>query len=647
MNQGGMAMLSGRISKEELSSSLLSKEEWHPYPTIAEREPWQNLPADTRRDFIDKAEDILNSEWPVITAALYMDFQRTGSRRCNSLYWNRRGRLALLAFAECVEDRGRFIDEIINGIWMICEESTWCFSSHLSGVTKGQQRLLPDVSVPAVDESTHSTAHLLAWMHYLLKSRLDDVAPVSCERIVTEVKHRALKPYNENDDISCLGFGPSAPGRPIRVNNHNPWMNTDVLVSTLILEDDHQQRVATVERAMRSLDVFIGMYQEEGGCEEGPGYWRLAAGRLFAGLEFLHSATNGKIDIFGEPLIQNMGRFIYYAHISNGYFVNFADSHAKPGVDPKLMIRYGKKIGDENLVNLGVQLATSGSRGRTPVRKYGTRPVGEGLAMLFKDDELLTPEESKRRPFPHVRDIYLGDIQLMVAREKAGTDKGLYLSVKGGHNGTSHNHNDVGNFIVYYDGHPVMVDPGMGEYTRQTFSSGRYDLWTMQSAYHNLPTIDGQQQKAGSDLKASDVNYEVNEDRAQLAMDIASAYSEEADVSSWKRTARLNRGDEVSLVIRDEFALGHKPGSLTLSLLTPCGAKADGEDIILNSETGEVRVEFATGTFQISTEEIRTADDESLSENWGDHLTRILLQAREPRSKGIWELRITGEGYNL
>ena len=83
--------------------------------------------------------------------------------------------------------------------------------------------------------------------------------------------------------------------------------------------------------------------------------------------------------------------------------------------------------------------------------------------------------------------------------------RGFYLAAKGGHNAESHNHNDVGNFIVYADGRPVLIDAGVGTYTAKTFSPQRYEIWTMQSAYHNLPTINGFLQKDGRQFRAENV----------------------------------------------------------------------------------------------------------------------------------------------
>jgi hypothetical protein len=45
------------------------------------------------------------------------------------------------------------------------------------------------------------------------------------------------------------------------------------------------------------------------------------------------------------------------------------------------------------------------------------------------------------------------------------------MAIKGGNNGESHNHNDVGSFIIYTDGEPLFIDPGVGEYTAKTFSN--------------------------------------------------------------------------------------------------------------------------------------------------------------------------------
>jgi hypothetical protein len=99
---------------------------------------------------------------------------------------------------------------------------------------------------------------------------------------------------------------------------------------------------------------------------------------------------------------------------------------------------------------------------------------------------------------PLPRDVWLPEIQVMLARDQVGSSERLCLAAKGGHNAESHNYNDVGNFIVYIDGKPAIVDAGVETYTRKTFSAERYTIWPMQSGYHSLlPTVDGLMQSPG------------------------------------------------------------------------------------------------------------------------------------------------------
>src|SRR6185437_533365 len=96
-----------------------------------------------------------------------------------------------------------------------------------------------------------------------------------------------------------------------------------------------------------------------------------------------------------------------------------------------------------------------------------------------------------------IQDVWYPNLGLMAAREKADSASGLYLALQAASNGRSHAHNDSGSFILYSDGDPIVIDVGVGAYTAKTFSSDRYSIWTMQSAYHNLPTVGGVMQHAG------------------------------------------------------------------------------------------------------------------------------------------------------
>ena len=62
--------------------------------------------------------------------------------------------------AECMEGKGRFVDEIANGVWLACEETWWGVPAHLGAQKRGTG--LPDVTEPIIDLFAAETGAQLA-----------------------------------------------------------------------------------------------------------------------------------------------------------------------------------------------------------------------------------------------------------------------------------------------------------------------------------------------------------------------------------------------------------------------------------------------------------------------------------------------------
>lgn len=623
-------MLSERYPQEVLSEQLPEPGIWHPFPTLQERGPWEALPSEVQDAYLARGTELLGHEWPALPATLFLEYARHGNRsRYQNVRYARRHNLRDLVLAECVEGEGRFLDDIVNGVWTTCEESYWGVPAHLSLQEAGSG--LPDVEEPTVDLFAAETVALLAWIYYLLGDTLDEVSPLVLPRIRYEATRRVLDPCLERDDFWWMAFRPGLHS----VNNWNPWINSNWLATTLLLEMDPERRVAAVHKILRSLDIFLGIYGQAGGCDEGPGYWGRAAASLFDCLEWLYSATNGGVDVYDEIKIKNMGRFIYRTHIHDHYFVNFADASAVNHPPAGLIYRYGKRIEDEAMAGFGGWLM---EQAKGDVAKQSSS-LSRLLPNLFNIPRPLDVQTIQ--PLP--RDAWFDDIQVMVARDRAGSAEGLFVAAKGGHNSESHNHNDVGNVIVYVDGKPLIVDAGVETYRRKTFSPQRYEIWTMQSAYHTLlPTVDGVMQAPGSDFKADDVQYDAEDDTVTYALEIAGAYPDDAKLKSWKRTLTLTRNE--SLVIEDDYEFAETPHAVTLSLLTPCEVESEAGTVMLKPTTfgpEETPRESSRGrltfeeTLNVTVEEVPITDDR-LGGVWGDHLNRIVFKLADPEPKGMW-----------
>ena len=604
-----------------LADLLLPIDRYHPFPIAAERPRWESLPEETQAGLVESGKKHLGFAWPALPATLYMDFARTGNRRrYEEPYFARRNALSALVLAECAEGGGRFLDDIATGVWAICEESSWVIPAHNQSGDP-----LPDVHDPWIDLFASDTASLLGYTHYLLRDRLDAVSPVLFRRLRDEVKARLLDPFLRRDDMWWMGSGERQ-----HLNNWSPWCASNCIAGALLLEPEPTRRVQAVAKAMEIVDRWLASYHEDGGCDEGPSYWGVAGGALFDCLELLHGATEGKASVYDQPLVQEIGRYIARAHIAGDYFVDFADCPGKVHMPAALVYRFGRRIGDREMAELGAwafQRYGSGSR------RGGS--LMRALPGLFEAEGIEEPAEP-----PYVREVWLDGIQVMTAREQVSSDRGLYLAAKGGHNAESHNHNDVGQFIVYYDGQPVLIDAGVGIYTRQTFSAQRYEIWTMQSAYHNLPTVNGVQQQPGSEYAARGVTCHLGDGAAELSMELAGAYPPEAGISSWRRTCRLRRGKDPGVEVTEEFTLAAPTRDVTLCLLTPCQPEDAGEGQ-LALPVGDRRLLLSYAAPLTVAVEPMVLDDDRLRGVWGDQLYRILLRPSEPAEEGLWVLQVT------
>ena len=452
-------------------------------------------------------------------------------------------------------------------------------------------------------------------------------------RVRSESQRRVLVPALKRDDFWWMGLQGQV------VNNWNPWICSNWLTSILVVERDEVARLNSVAKVMRVLDNFVDHYPEDGGCDEGPSYWGHAGASLYECLELLRDATAGEIDVYAEPLIQDIGRFIYRTHIADRYFLNFADAAALIEPSPDLVFGYGGRIGDSGMTGLGAWAARSHD-----LRSDGlpAESIGRQLPAFFRLRELL---EAKSEP-PLPRDVWLRVIQVMAARDTEGTGQGFYLGAKGGHNAESHNHNDVGSFVVYVDGKPVLVDAGVETYTAKTFSPRRYELWTMQSCYHNLPTVNGATQEAGRQYAAREVVHRSEDASASLTLDIGGAYPEAAGIRSWTRVVELARGKGVR--VEDSYDLKSVSGALALNLITPCEVVLKTPGLVVLKEaqlaggrvSGAAAVRYDAEKLTASVERIPIEDDK-LRNIWGPRLNRIVLKAEKPPPKDTLTIRVT------
>lgn len=564
-----------------------------PGAPVEDRAAWHAVSNEMRSAVLRDAETALGRPWPVIRASDYREYSLTGNRsRFESLYFSRRRMLNDLVLAELLEDGGRFIDAIIDGVFLICEESGWQLPAHNAYERGGQRFALPDTERPVIDLFAAETGALLATVAALLRDRLDKVSPQVVGRIESEIRDRILSPYLGRH-FWWMGNGAE------RMNNWTAWITQNVLLSAFAMNTDQRLRRRIVEKALSGLDAFIKDYAEDGACEEGVVYYRHAALSMAGAMAILDAVAPASMaPLWKAPKIRSMAEYIVNMHVAGRQYFNFSDSAAV--IEPCTVREYlfGKAVGSE-------VLAAFAARDRLSSRH---KHLPEEWNLWYRVQELLVTPDISRESKP-ADDVFYPGIGLFVAR-----DDHFALAVKGGNNGESHNHNDVGSLTLYKDGMPFLIDVGVETYTAKTFSPQRYDIWTMQSGFHNLPSFGGIGQADGADFAARNVRTEFTENQAQISLDIACAYPAEARVRSYRRTVTLRRGSQIDV---EDIHDGDLPA--VLSLMTCVGPIIDHG--LCFEGLGRIELQGA-GEVEIEAIDI---DDARLRISWPSRIYRLRI----------------------
>lgn len=606
-------ILQNKTSKEELKTFIVTDQKWVTYPDYGNRNEWDKLFGESKKTVIEKGEKCLDYKWQVVKATDYLEFERTGNRQImEKPFGDNNQAIMQLLLAELAEGKGRFIDQLINGVFHTCEMTSWALSAHL--ITQPSHRALPDSQYQLIDLTAGDLGGLLSWTYYFMHDEFDKIDPEISKRLYRELDKRIMTPYLENNNFWWLAWNYKGQ----MVNNWNPWCNSNALMTFMLLEDNPDRLSDAVYRSMISVDRFLNYVHSDGACEEGPSYWGHASGKALDYLVLLEYITNGKISVFDNSQIKSMGEYIAKSYVGNGWVVNFADASAKGGGDQYLIYRYGKAVDSDELKQFASMLNSKNGI------SFTGRDVFRTLEALRISDELVNYTEKYKSSnftwYPETEFCYLRN-------DKA------FFAAKGGYNDESHNHNDAGTFSLWVNNTPVIIDAGVGTYTKQTFSSERYSIWTMQSNYHNLPMINGVPQKYGRKFKANDAKASKN----SFSVEIASAYPDEAAVESWVRSYKFSKN---SLTISDDFRLSESKFPNVINFMTWGDVDIQNNGIVFITIDGvKAKLNYDSDLFELKKETVEISD-KRLSDVWGNKIYRLSFTSKANNLSGHYSFKI-------
>ena len=550
-----------------------------PFPSLGDRTAWHAV----RSRLGDAAVTALlaqaeaDAARPIgpLPATLWLDFARTGRREnYENPAGERRRQLWTLTLAECLDAKGRFLDGLLNLAWAICEESSWAYPAHESALT--------DVTHPYLDLGVANTALTLAELDALVGNELD---PSLAKRIRAEIERRCLTPYLTRDDHWWLF---QSKGR--NAANWTAVCNSGIVGAAIYLEPDPARLAAIIDRALRSLTDYLDSFDPDGGSSEGPGYWGYGFGHYVILAQLLAARTGGAVDLLAGERLRQIATFPLRTLLSPGTYVNFSDCDPDVAIEPALLHYLGNRLHVPDLHGLAFSQANS-----APHRAYSDW----GLRSLF----WLPPVDAPNHYAPARHDWFSG-LQWLFARFDPANPNALVLAAKGGHNDELHNQNDVGNFIVQWQGESLIADVGRGKYTKDYFGEKRYDHFVNSSFGHSVPVVNGQVQGTGATFAAQLLAHSVGDQAVTLLLDLTKAYPVSAGLQSLQRRLTLHREPPHGwITLVDHFVFADEPASFE-SVLTTFHAVALGENgVLIQGNHGKIRIGFDPAVVDVRLEE--------------------------------------------
>lgn len=548
---------------------------------ISNRKVWDEIAQ--RPSFanaIKDAEPYLESGFPKWSDSLYTEFFRTGARKAGEVMLEaREDCINILILAECLENKGRFMPLIEEGLVSISKQNSWVYPAH----DYNQANFLGKNCTVDLTAATSGANYAIAYV--TLKDKFSKEA--------RQIIYESLMRHILNPVKSTMRSGKGHVWLS-QTTNWNAVCLSGVTTAALALLEDRYERAAYVHLAEKYSQNSIVGYPKDGYCTEGLGYYNFGFRNYISLREILYQATDGKIDLFTDEKIRNIAQFPVNIEIVNGVCPYYADCRWDTTVSPYI-VNYSSRnlgLGLEEYDNLTFDIfntdfaQTCMSTMPNTISKSKPAPGGSGFKLRHYFDQSV----------------------VLVTRYAPDSECKIAAAIKGGHNNEHHNHNDVGTYTVIVGDETLMGDMGGPfEYTDKTFTDKRYVLYKILSSFgHPVPLISGNEQRAGRKHEAKLVSKNFTDLKDEFVIDIASAYSRDARIQKLERHFELNREGKGYLILRDEFIQDvAQPIETVITTRSKYEVAPDQKSITLTGERESVRIEIAaTAAYDINICEI-------------------------------------------
>lgn len=341
--------------------------------------------------------------------------------------------------------------------------------------------------------------------------------------------------------------------------NWNQVCNSGLLIGALaVAETDPDPALYILPKAIENLPYALKSYGPDGVWGEGPGYWSYASDYTAYGIAALQSALGDNFSLTLIPGMSITGYFPIYSAGPTGYMLNYADAGEKSKLGAPHTDMWLAGIYNNNHFSDFVHDQLTGATANVyDVIWY--RPYANSAAQRDLDK------------------YFGGSVALYFSRSSWTDPNALWIGIKAGYNKVNHAHLDLGNFEMDALGFRWARDLGSDDYNLPDyFGAKRYTYYRLQSLSHNLPLLNGLDQR--EDATSKFIKHAEAVSEPFTILDFTEAYKDFA--SSVQRGMKVVDGRK-SVLIQDEFILSK---SATIAW----GMTTDATIILISTKEAEL-----------------------------------------------------------
>lgn len=478
-------------------------------------------------------------------------FEKKGKR----LLWVSRialTRLYYLSYSYRITHDVKYLDRAELELDAICEFESWNPSHFLD-----------------VGEMTTGVAIAYDWL-------FNDLKEATKKKVREAIIEKAFKPSYDEKNNWFLD----------RHSNWNSVCNAGLVFGALaILEDEPEQSIAIIERALVSNRLPLEVFAPDGNYPEGPGYWNYGTSfqvMLIAALESALGSDNG---LSQAPGFMRTADYMMFAGGPSGEYFNYYDC-GREQTARSSMFWFADRLNEPSLIYEEIELISEG---------IYTRKSSGDIERLLPNAIVFGRNIDLSKVSKPDAITFTGHGLTPVTFVKTSWDRirGKFLGIKGGSASDGHSHMDQGTFV--YDVGKIRWAMDFGLQAYSTLESKGVDLWNLEqdaqrwdvfrynNLNHNTISINGQKHNVNGRCQIIETYEHGIELGAKLELtDVLNLHNELKNA-----TRRVTIVEDAYLKVEDVIEANEEAVEVRWNMVTPSSAEIIGKKTIKLSQKGK------------------------------------------------------------